>query len=118
MVKIHKDIKMKRISSNYQKKIDGYVNVLKNNDKNVYNLNVEDKKILEKKLYLELGFFKILSNESVDGRHNILQGIQIETKYIKQLKYKIFYYLSFSPLILKMVIYLSKRMWSTGLIKT
>jgi hypothetical protein len=115
LTKIHKTLQDNRISSNYDKKIKGYEKVLNKTKNNDYNLKKFGKNLMLKKLYCELGFFKVLNKETKQGRKNLIKGFNVKQK--TKNKYYLIYLLSFFPFLIKFSTYLAKKIWKIGLLK-
>jgi glycosyltransferase involved in cell wall biosynthesis len=115
LVKIHKTLKGDRISTDYTKKIEGYKGVLNKLNQNKYNLSPKEKKDLKKKMYSNIGVFKILGGDFKRGRNYLKQSFCIrgDTK----IRNHILFLISYIPLLIRISSGIAKKLWRFNLIK-
>jgi glycosyltransferase involved in cell wall biosynthesis len=119
LLKIHKslDAKDDRISSNYSKKVKGYTELLKRVKENIYGFTEDDQKIFIVKLNGEIGMFKILNNEFVDGRKYLQYFLKNSNFSIKKAYNFSLYFLSYNKIIFNCAIFFAKILWKLGILK-
>lgn len=111
LVKRYKELWWNRISTNFKHKINGIKELIKIYKKDGYKFwTIKNKKKLNN-LYLHLGVFQILSLENKEWRKNIIEGIKYNKYSFKNIFYLIFYILSYSKILIKIVFYCYKKIW-------
>lgn len=111
LVKRYKELWWNRISTNFKHKINWIKELIRIYKKDEYQLwYIKNEKKLNS-LYLHLGVFQILSLQNREWRNNIIEGINYNKYSLKNIFYFIFYLLSYSKLLIKIVFYCYKKIW-------
>ncbi|MFA5248481.1 MAG: glycosyltransferase family 2 protein [Patescibacteria group bacterium] len=114
---IHKTLKIERISTNYTKKIKGFLIIENKIEKGEYLLNDNEKRLLKESILSHLGLFFIFNNDCASSRGVFKKYFnikKIDLKYFKNFLLFVFSYFLFFPQIL---VILSKILWRMKFIK-
>ncbi|MDD3976479.1 MAG: glycosyltransferase family 2 protein [Candidatus ainarchaeum sp.] len=120
LLKVHKslDLKSDRISTNYSKKIKGYSELLVMALKNEYNFSDKDNHSFIIKLNGDLGIFKLLNNEFVEGRKHLKYYLNNSIFSIKKIYAFILLILSYNKHLFNFSVVLAKALWRRGILST
>lgn len=111
LVKRHKELWWNRISTNFESKIKWLTELLNIYWKNIYQLpkNELDERIY--RLTLNLWIYKIILWNYIDWRKDLLNWIRLNKYKIKNIFYFMFYLISFSKLLTKILFKVYKIIW-------
>jgi glycosyltransferase involved in cell wall biosynthesis len=117
LARVEKSASRERISTNYSKKIKGGSIILEKMRKGKYDLSLEEKKLLEKVISFNLGFFSLLNSNFKEGRKFLNRGIALSDSPFEKLKYRLIYITSFLPPLFKTLTFVGRFFWKLGLVK-
>jgi glycosyltransferase involved in cell wall biosynthesis len=114
----HKTLNYPRISTDFQKKVQGYKIILKKITTGVYTLSVSERQKLEEYLFKLLAISSFLGGKPFNSRKYFKKYFQLSNCFkLGFIKFKLIYFLSFLPFLSKFFNFVIKFLWKKRFIK-